>query len=69
MNRPAGQVWLFRVTLPADLPNPPRYMAAVLKYVWRRFGVKATAVLDDAQGTHRIVKAASERDETSGGSP
>jgi hypothetical protein len=41
------QTWIFRVELPAGLHNPGRYMAAVLKWIWRRWGVKATAILDD----------------------
>jgi hypothetical protein len=42
----ARQAWLFRVELPAGIFNPGRYMAALLKHLLRRWGVRATAVLE-----------------------
>jgi hypothetical protein len=46
MNRPARERWTFTVELPPGIANPGRYVAAVLKHIWRRWGVRATAVLD-----------------------
>jgi hypothetical protein len=63
-------VWLFRVQLPAGISNPGRYMAAVLKFVWRRFGVKATAVLDaPPTRTHQPAQAGLGIAEVTGRSP
>jgi hypothetical protein len=46
MTRSARETWTFTVQLPAGVPNPGRYMAVVLKWIWRRWGVKAKAVRD-----------------------
>lgn len=70
MTRHADDVWLFRVKLPAGLPNPGRYMASVLKALGRRFGVKCVAVLDPdttptfASGERSFTTAANDLERT-----
>jgi hypothetical protein len=65
------ETWLFRDQLPAG--SPPRYMASVLKWLWRRWGVKATAVLDappdPPRGSHQPASTASGKGVTAGHSP
>lgn len=46
MSHPPRESWLFRVELPAGVEHGGRFMARVLKYLLRAWGVKATAILD-----------------------
>jgi hypothetical protein len=48
VTRPAREVWLFRVELPAGILNPGRFVARVLKHLLRAWGIRCTAVLDPA---------------------
>jgi hypothetical protein len=57
MTKSAHDTWTFTVQLPAGVPNPGRYMAAVLKWIWRRWGVKATAVIDGPKPSARPAPA------------
>jgi hypothetical protein len=38
MSRPPREVWTFTVELPPGVKNGGRYVAAVLKWLWRRWG-------------------------------
>jgi hypothetical protein len=40
------RTWLLRIELPAGLPNPPRFVARLLKHLWRCWRVRCVAVLD-----------------------
>lgn len=64
MARTARETWTFRVELPADVANGGRFVARLLKHLLRAWGVRCTAVLDEAAvGTHRIAQDASAGDE------
>jgi hypothetical protein len=46
VNRPAGERWTLTFELPADIRHGGRYMAVILKALWRRWCVRAVAVLE-----------------------
>jgi hypothetical protein len=40
----AGELWVLRIRLPAGLPNPGRFVARLLKYLLRTWGVRCVAL-------------------------
>jgi hypothetical protein len=44
-----GEPWVFTVRLPPDVRNPGRFVAAILKHLLRKWGVRCIAVGRDAE--------------------
>lgn len=44
MTPPPRERWFFTLELPAGVDHPGRFVARVLKYLLRTWGVKATAI-------------------------